>query len=56
MAALAMNGRHETDRGNGESPDDRRRRLRNRNIAVAAILGVLAALFYIVAIVKMSGG
>ena len=37
-------------------PRDHRRRLRNRNIAVAAVLAALVVLFYVVAIVKMSGG
>lgn len=58
MASLAMNARRDMDRRNGseDHPGDRRRRLRGRNIAVAAALGVLVVLFYIVAIVKMSGG
>ena len=55
MVSLSMNGRPEPDRGI-ESRRDRQRRLRSRNIAVAAALGVLVVLFYIVAIVKMSGG
>ena len=54
MASLAMN--EPGDTGGGKGNGDHRRRLRNRNIAVAATLGVLVVLFYIVAIVKMSGG
>jgi len=57
MVSLLMNRFKEPDRGNedGRDPRDRQRRLRNRNIAVAAALGILVALFYVVAIVKMSG-
>lgn len=52
MAALVTKSNGQADRSDG----DRERRLRNRNIAVAAILGALVVLFYVVAIVKMSGG
>ena len=34
-------------------PDSRRR---SKNIAIAVILAALAALFYLITIVKMSGG
>jgi len=53
MASLAMNAQKETDRR--RDPGDRQRRLRSRNIAIAAILGALVVLFYVVTIVKMSG-
>jgi len=56
MVSLAMNDRREPDRGNDGGDGDRQRRLRSRNIALAAALGVLVVLFYIVTIVKMSGG
>jgi len=52
MVALVSNSRERPDRSDG----DRERRLRNRNLAVAAILCGLVVLFYVVAIVKMSGG
>lgn len=57
MATLVMNTDREPDRSgdDGRDPGERRRRLRSRNLAVAAILGALAVLFYVVAIVKMSG-
>jgi hypothetical protein len=32
------------------------RRQRNKNLAIALILGALALLFYLITIVKMSGG
>lgn len=58
MATFMMNVKHEPDRrgDEGRDPLDRQRRLRSRNLAVAAILGALVVLFYVVAIVKMSGG
>ena len=57
MATLAMNTDREPDRkrDDGRDPGERQRRLRSRNLAVAAILGALVVLFYVVAIVKMSG-
>jgi hypothetical protein len=51
MVAVVTNSNGQPDR----SDEDRERRLRNRNIAVAAVLGALVVLFYVVAIVKMSG-
>jgi hypothetical protein len=57
MANIVMN----TDRtpapggDDGRDTGERKRRLRSRNLAVAAILGALVVLFYVVAIVKMSG-
>ncbi len=36
--------------------DERQRRIRARNRALLAVLLALVALFYIVAIVRMSGG
>ncbi len=57
MATLVMNTDRKPDRSGDDDrdPGERRRRLRSRNLAVAAILGALAVLFYVVAIVKMSG-
>ncbi len=40
----------------GNDQEDRKRRLRQRNLAMLAILGGLAVLFYVITIVKMSGG
>lgn len=37
-------------------PSDMHRRRRGRNIALGLLLAALAVLFYVVAIVKMSGG
>ena len=42
--------RNDGDRGGRE------RRLRQRNLAMLAILGGLAVLFYVITIVKMGGG
>ena len=59
MATLVMDsdrGAPDGKRDDGHDSDDRQRRLRGRNIVVAAILGAVVVLFYIVAIVKMSGG
>jgi hypothetical protein len=36
--------------------DERERRIRARNRALAAVLFALAALFFVIAIVRMSGG
>ncbi len=36
--------------------DQRQRQLRKRNLAMLAVLGGLAVLFYVVTIVKMGGG
>lgn len=54
MATVVMNTNRGPDRS--DDPAERRRRLRNRNLAVAGILAALVVLFYVVAIVKMSGG
>jgi len=59
MATLVMDsdrGKPDGKRDDGHDSDDRQRRLRGRNIVVAAILGAVVVLFYIVTIVKMSGG
>jgi hypothetical protein len=40
----------------GGDRDDRVRRLRQRNLAMLAVLGGLAVLFYVITIVKMGGG
>jgi hypothetical protein len=40
---------------NGREPDARARRQRSRNLAIAAVLGGLVVLFYVITIVKMSG-
>ncbi|HSR55286.1 MAG TPA: hypothetical protein VLN73_03530 [Alphaproteobacteria bacterium] len=39
-----------------QEKDSRQRRLRQRNWAMLAVLGGLAVLFYVITIVKMSGG
>ncbi|MBI4183431.1 MAG: hypothetical protein HY521_05485 [Proteobacteria bacterium] len=36
--------------------DERARRVRGRNLALLAVLGGLAVLFYLVTIVKITGG
>ncbi|MDH3229095.1 MAG: SirB2 family protein [Alphaproteobacteria bacterium] len=58
MATLVMNTDREQDRrgDDGRDPGEWQRRRRSRNLAVAGILGALVVLFYIVTIVKMSGG
>ena len=40
----------------GESMDERQRRIRSRNRALLALLLALVALFYVISIVRMSGG
>ena len=40
----------------GESMDERQRRIRARNRALLAVLLALVALFYVISIVRMSGG
>ena len=40
----------------GESREEHRRRIRSRNRALLAVLLGLALLFYIITIVRMSGG
>lgn len=48
--------RENRNRGRDEGhPSDLHRRRRGKNIALAVVLGALVVLFYIVAIVKMSG-
>ena len=39
-----------------DGADERERRMRARNRALAAVLFGLAALFFIIAVVRMSGG
>lgn len=58
MATIVRKTPQGPARGDGNGPDreERQRRLRSRNLVVAAVLGALVVLFYIVAIVKMSGG
>lgn len=46
--------RRESENG-GRYPSDMHRRRRGRNIALGLLLAALAVLFYVVAIVKMSG-
>lgn len=58
MTELVMDDKQAPD---GRSADDRQpsemhRRQRGKNIALALVLFGLVVLFYIVAIVKMSGG
>ena len=55
MVTRAMNKQPDHRDDDGHGPEDRQRRLRNRNLAVAAVLGALVVLFYVVAIVKMGG-
>ncbi|MCZ6848891.1 MAG: hypothetical protein O7F75_08600 [Alphaproteobacteria bacterium] len=43
------------DRDRDPALDPRRRQLRSRNLAVLAVLGALALLFYVITIVKMGG-
>jgi len=52
-----MNENRERDRRDDAErhPSDLHRRRRGKNIALAVVLGGLVVLFYIVAIVKMSG-
>jgi len=40
----------------GDDRGGRQRRLRQRNLAMLAVLGGLAVLFYVITIVKMGGG
>lgn len=40
----------------GHDDDERRRRVRSRNYAMLAALLALVALFYVITIVRMSGG
>lgn len=58
MSELAMNDKQgEANKGAEESgQSDMHRRQRSRNIALGAVLFGMAILFYVVAIVKMSGG
>jgi hypothetical protein len=42
--------------GNEGSMDERQRRIRARNRALLLVLLALVALFYVVSIVRMSGG
>ncbi|MDX1484316.1 MAG: hypothetical protein R3229_07530 [Alphaproteobacteria bacterium] len=48
--------RPERTRPAEEAGERRARRQRGRNLAMLAVLGGLAALFYVITIVKMSGG
>ena len=42
--------------GNEGTMDERRRRIRARNRALLLVLLALVALFYVISIVRMSGG
>ena len=58
MLELVMN---EHEKQTGDAADDRQpsemhRRQRGRNIALGLVLFAMAVLFYVVAIVKISGG
>lgn len=58
MSELVMN---ENEKQTGEPANDRHqsgmhRRQRSKNIALGAVLFGMVVLFYVVAIVKMSGG
>lgn len=39
-----------------KKPDDAQRRQRSRNVALAVAIFALAGLFYVLSIVRMSGG
>ncbi len=39
-----------------KTPSDMHRKRRGRNIALAAVIFALAGLFYVISIVRMSGG
>ena len=45
----------QAQRPNRQEPPGRERRQRSRNLAMAAVLGGLVVLFYVITIVKMSG-
>ena len=42
--------------GNEDTRDERQRRIRARNRALLLVLLALVALFYVISIVRMSGG
>lgn len=42
--------------GPASAADEKRRRMRMRNIAIGVVLGGLAAFFYAVTLVKLMGG
>jgi hypothetical protein len=42
--------------GGGGAASEMHRRRRGRNIALSLVLGALVVLFYVITIVKMSGG
>lgn len=42
--------------GKRDAQNERRRRLRSRNLTLLLVLGGLALLFYVITIVRMGGG
>jgi len=56
MVAAARNNGKQAPKVMDQDFIDPKRRLRAKNLAVAGVLAGLALLFYLVAIVKMSGG
>ena len=55
MVVVARNNGKQTPKVIGQDFSEPKRRLRAKNLAVAGVLAGLALLFYLVAIVKMSG-
>lgn len=56
MTAMAKNSDNSTPEDAGRYPSEVHRRKRAKNLAVAGVLVGLVVLFYLVAIVRMSGG
>ena len=58
MSALLMdkNGKQARGVAKDRQPSEMHRQRRGKNIALAAVLFGMVVLFYVVAIVKMSGG
>tara|TARA_B100000674_G_scaffold497620_1_gene532105 strand:+ start:1028 stop:1198 length:171 start_codon:yes stop_codon:yes gene_type:complete len=56
MVVVARNNGKQTPKDMDQNFIEPKRRLRAKNLAVAGVLAGLALMFYLVAIVKMSGG
>tara|TARA_Y100001978_G_C23579935_1_gene378467 strand:- start:542 stop:745 length:204 start_codon:yes stop_codon:yes gene_type:complete len=56
MVVVARNNGKQTPKDMDQNFIELKRRLRAKNLAVAGVLAGLALMFYLVAIVKMSGG
>ena len=56
MVVAARNNGKQNPKDIGQDSIEPQRRLRAKNLAVAGVLAGLALMFYLVAIVKMSGG